>query len=441
MPEVAQREARRATIAAGVGTLIEGYDLLIYGYLATVLAGQFFPTEDPATALLNTLAVYAVGFAVRPLGGLVMGHVGDRGGRRGALTVSFCLTAGATLGIGLLPTYHQIGVLAPVLLLIFRLMQGFSIGGEYVGANILILEHAATGWFGRTVSVNQVAAYLGAAVAAATSLALTGLLAPAQLAAWGWRLAFLVAVPLGLVGLYLRARVPDGPAFREATVGRARFPLGTALRTARRGMLVFAGWIAMVTVGGYLLFGYLPTYLIRVVGLDRTAAFAANLAAMVGLAAAAILGGYLIDRYPTPVVAVCAAAVVAVAVVPGFAAMHRGGVAAAVVGQLIWGVGVGVAATVSGVLSVALFPARIRYTATAFAYNITVALLGGTAPYLSTWLISRTGSPTAPAWYLVALTVPALAAGALGMRTAPGRRPAGARSLRGGDQVVSHDAA
>jgi MFS family permease len=219
------RGSRRAVVAAGIGTLIEGYDLLIYGYLASSLAGQFFPAGDPTAALLNTFAIFALGFVVRPLGGVVFGHVGDRLGRRTALITSILLMAIATLGIGVLPPYRTIGVAAPILLLICRLLQGFSIGGEYVGANIMVLEHSAVGRSGRTVSVNQVAAYLGAAAAAATSLLLASTLTPEQLAGWGWRLPFLAAVPLGLVGLYLRARVPESPALPAARDARPGLPV------------------------------------------------------------------------------------------------------------------------------------------------------------------------------------------------------------------------
>jgi len=427
---------RRAVLAASIGTMIEGYDVLIYGYLATILAERFFPADDPTAGLLNTLAIFAVGFAVRPLGGLLFGHVGDRFGRRPALAASIVLMAAATLAIGLLPTYRQVGLLAPVLLLFFRLVQGFSIGGEYAGANIFVLEYTSAGRFGRAVSINQVGAYLGAAGAAGTSLALSGLLHPAQMTAWGWRLPFVAAVPLGLIGLYLRVRVLDSPAFRAAAGQRERFPLRATVRTAWREMLVYAGWTAMVTVGGYVLFGYLPTYLIRVAGLDRTTAFAANLGAMLGLAAAAVAGGYLVDRYSTRLIAVVSAAVVAVAVVPGFALLNLGGALPALLGQLVWGVGIGVGATVSGVLSIALFPLPIRYTATAFAYNFTVTLLGGTAPYVSAWLIGRTGSPSAPAWYLALVATTGLVSGALGMRA----RRAPATTERPPAQPAGHPA-
>ncbi len=411
--------ARRTVIAASIGTMIEGYDLLLYGYLAGILAGQFFPSSDPTAALLGTFAIFAVGFAVRPLSGIIFGHIGDRLGRRVALVSSILVMAGATLAIGLLPTYHAVGAWAPVLLLICRLMQGFSVGGEYVGANILILEHSAERP-GRSVAANQVATYLGTAFAAATSLVLARVLTEPELVAWGWRVPFLAAAPLALLGLYLRLRITDSPLFGATQVKRPRLPLVGALRTAKRAMLVFAGWLVMVTLGGYLLFGYMSTYLTHVVGLESDAAFAANLAAVLALAAGAVAGGYLVDRYPPRVVAVICAIGVTVTVVPGFLTIQQGSVGAAILGQVMWAGFVGISATLSALLSVLLFPIQVRYTGTAFAYNLTVTLFGGTAPYVSTWLVANTGNPIAPAWYL---TVVALIGLTTALSALPTQRP------------------
>jgi MFS transporter, MHS family, proline/betaine transporter len=412
--------ARRVIIATSIGTMIEGYDLLLYGYLAGILAEQFFPTGDPTAALLGTFAIFAVGFVVRPLGGIVFGHIGDRLGRRAALVGSILLMAGATLAIGLLPTYHAVGAWAPALLLICRLMQGFSVGGEYVGANILILEHSADRP-GRAVAANQVATYLGIAAAAATSLVLARVLTESELLAWGWRVPFLAAAPLALLGLYLRLRITDSPGFQAVQAKTPRVPLIGALRTAKRSMLIFAGWLVMVALGGYLLFGYMSTYLTRVVGLESDTAFAANLAALVALIVGAIAGGYLVDRYPPRIVAVTAAIGLTVTVVPGFLTIQQGGIGAAILGQVMWAGFVGTSATLSALLSVLLFPVHVRYTGTAFAYNVTVTLFGGTAPYVSTWLVANTGNPIAPAWYLMVVAL-------IGLTTAlsalPRRAPA-----------------
>jgi MFS transporter, MHS family, proline/betaine transporter len=419
--EKIDRGRRRAVLAASIGNLIEAYDLLLYGYLASVLAEQFFPAGDPTAALLNTFAIFAVGFAVRPVGGLVFGHIGDRFGRRRALAASILLMGAGTLAIGLLPTYATAGPWAPALLLLCRLAQGFSVGGEYVGANILVLEHAPAGKAGRTASINLVAGYLGVAAASATSLLLARTLSPADLADWGWRLPFLVAGPLALIGLYLRVRIPDSPAFTGAQAARLSFPLAAAFRTAKRGMLIYGGWQMMVSLGGFLLFGYMASYLIRVVGLDPAGAFTAGLVAVLIVAAGAVAGGRLVDRFPLRPIALVAAAGIAVTVVPGFLLVRQGGVAAAIAGQAVWAIFVGVGAIVSAVLAVVLFPVQLRFTATAVGYNISTTVVGSTAPYVSAWLVADSGNPNAPAWYLAVVASAGFGTALVGLH-ALGRR-------------------
>ncbi len=408
--------SRRVVTAVSIGTVIEAYDLLLYGYFATIFAQLFFPASDPTAALLNTFAIFAVGFAARPLGGIVFGHVGDRLGRRTALAASILVMAGATLAIGLLPTYRSIGAWAPALLLLCRLLQGFSVGGEFVGGNILILEHASADRSGRWVSANQVASYAGVAAAATTSLVLAQTMSQAQLVSWGWRLPFFAAVPLALVGLYLRLRIPDSPAFQTVAARRLAFPLGAALRTAKRGMLVYGAWLAMIGLGAYLLLVYMASYLIRVVGMDSAGAFGANLAAVAVLAASAFAGGYLVDRYPPRLVALASAIGVAVTAVPSFLIVQQGSTAAAIVGQALLAACLGVAVTFGATLSVSQFPVEVRYTAVGFSHNVTVTLFGSTAPYVSTWLVDRTDNPIVPAWYLVVVTLVGLAVAGTALR-------------------------
>jgi MHS family proline/betaine transporter-like MFS transporter len=416
------QSSRRTTLAVSVGTFIAGYDNLLYGYFATVFAVVFFPPGDSAAGLIKTFLIFAVGFAVRPLGGMFFGHIGDRIGRRPALVASILSMALGTLGIGLLPTYATIGLWAPALLLACRLLQGFSVGGEYVGANVMILEHASAERSGRHVSANSVAGYLGIAAAGSTSLLLATVLTEAQLTAWGWRLPFFFALPLVGVGLYLRLRIPDSPAFQAAEAKRLRFPLGTALRHGWRGILVYGGWISMVGLGGYVLHTYMASYLKVVIGMDSAGAFGANLAAVAILASGALLGGVLVDRYPPWIVGFSAALGIALTVVPGFLLIRQGSVAAAILGQAMWGVCLGVAATLGSTLTKSQFPVEMRYTAAAFAHNVTVTLFGTTAPYVATYLIDRTGNRLAPAWYLVAMACVAMMVALFALRGTP--RPA-----------------
>jgi MHS family proline/betaine transporter-like MFS transporter len=244
-------------------------------------------------------------------------------------------------------------------------------------------------------------------------------LGEAQLASWGWRLPFLAAVPLALIGLYLRMRTPDSPTFQAAAARRPAFPLGAALRTAKRGMLIFAAWWAMVGLALYLMISYMPSYLIRVVGMDAADAFAVNLAAVLVLIAGAIAGGYLVDRYPPRIVATAAAIGLVLTTVPSFLVLQRGSVAGAILGQALWAACLGVTATFGATLSLSQFPVEVRYAASAFAHTVTFTLFASTAPYVSTWLVDRTGNPIAPAWYLVVVGLVSLTVAWLALR---GRR-------------------
>jgi MHS family proline/betaine transporter-like MFS transporter len=396
---------RRTVVATSIGTFVEGYDLALYGYFAVILAGQFFPSDDPAAALLATFGIFALGFAARPVGGMFFGHIGDRVGRRTAVVGSILLMAVSTVGIAMLPTYGQVGVLASVLLLACRLLQGFSVGGEVAGGNVFVLEHAATGWAGRAVAANTAAGFMGIACAAAVSLLMATMLGAQQLASWGWRIPFAAAAPLALIGVYLRLRVLESPEFRAAGTPRRRFPLGHAIRTAGPNMMVYAGFAAMVMLGTYLVFGYLPSHLTQVTGLSTTQSFAVILTAVTALGVGAVLGGILVDRTSPRVAATSCAIAIGVTAQPAFLIIQQGAVVSAILGPVPWAIFLGVGGVVAASLALHLFPTPIRYTASAFALNITGAVFAGTAPYLSTWLIDTTGNPTAPGLYLTSVAI------------------------------------
>jgi MHS family proline/betaine transporter-like MFS transporter len=432
-PSTPAHPSRRVVVAASIGTFVEGYDLALYGYLAVILAGQFFPSGDPQAALLATFAVFALGFVARPLGGAFFGHLGDRLGRRPAVAWSVLLMSVATAGIAVLPTHQQAGVLASALLLTCRLLQGFSFGGELAGSNVLVLEHAAAGRAGRAVSANLAAASLGFCFAAAVNWLLTAVVDAAQLASWGWRVPFAVAAPLGLIGAYLRWRIAESPAFVAAGTARPRFPLGRTLRTAWRGVLIFAGFAAMVLAGGYILVGYLPSYLVREAGLSPAGVAVANVVTAAVLAAGAVLGGILVDRLPARLAAAACAVGLIATVLPGFLIIQQGTLAHAMIGSALWAVMIGVGNVAGASLALPLFPVAIRYTATAFALNMTGAVFAGTGPYVSAWLVNSTGNVTAPALYLTILAAVGLGVALFGLprRSAAHPRKAPAATGRG----------
>jgi MHS family proline/betaine transporter-like MFS transporter len=331
----------------------------------------------------------------------------------------------ATVAFGLLPTYASVGLLAPVLLLLCRLMQGMSASAEVPGAHLLILEHAPSGRRGRTVAINNAAGHLASAAAATVGLVLARLLSVEQLADWGWRLAFLIAAPIGLVGVYVRLRLMDSPAFLAlgelARQGRA--PLARALSTAKRGMFLVGLWAAITSLGVYVLVGFLPSYLTRAVGLSAVDAFAANLVAVLTLATSALLGGYLADRFPLRRVAIGLMAGFAVVAVPAFLIITEGRTrGAALVGQSLWAMFLGASYTVGTMLSVVLLPVAVRFTAAAVAFNVGVALFGSTAPYMSAWLVTVAHSAIAPGIYVSVAAVGGVVAAIVGLprRDGPG---------------------
>jgi MHS family proline/betaine transporter-like MFS transporter len=252
-------------------------------------------------------------------------------------------------------------------------------------------------------------------------LLLARALPPDQLASWGWRAAFLVAAPIGLVGLYLRTRLLDSPAFLALgeLPRQGRPPLARAVRTARYGMLVLAAWTAASALGGFLLAGFLPTYLIQVAGLSVEDAFAANLVALLFQAVSTVAGGFLVDRFPLRRVAIGVMGGLMVSVVPGFWIItHWHGLTGALIGQSIWAIFLGATYTITTMIAMVLFPVAIRFTALAVAYNLSLTVFGSTAPYASTWLVATTGSPLAPAFYLAAAAAVGLLAVVVGLRRA-----------------------
>ncbi|MFE3572666.1 MFS transporter, partial [Bacillus subtilis] len=261
--------AQRRVMAAGaIGHFVEFYDFALYGYFATTIAALFFPKSSPATALLSTFAIFAVSFFMRPVGGIVFGHLGDKIGRRAALLWSLMLMSAGTVVIGLLPGYTQIGLAAPILLLLCRMVQGFSAGGEYSSANIFMIEYAPYRMRGRYASVAPAAGAFSAMFAPMVAVAATSTTTTAQLASWGWRLPFLAAAPLALIGLYLRLRVEESPVFAEL---RARgnvepAPLKQAFKIAKKPMVVLFLWVMSSAAGYYIVSTFLVSYMTQTEG-------------------------------------------------------------------------------------------------------------------------------------------------------------------------------
>lgn len=395
---------KKAITAGGIGNFVEWFDFGLYAQFATIIGSQFFPSNDPTASLLASFAAFAVGFLARPIGGIIFGAIGDRTGRRAALSAAVLLMSAATVAIGLTPNYETIGLLAPVLLVAWRILQGASAGGEYAGSSSFVIEYAPPKKRALFGSVNPISVGLGTASGALVGLIVTSSMDATVLESWGWRIPFLVAGPIGLIGLYLRLRIQETPEFqavKDSAAAAKHPPLVRAFRDAKGPMLILFCWAVMNAVGFYLLSGYMVAYNTETLGLERAEALTAYIISLVVFAASCFISGAIADRIGRRNVALIGALFLGISAIPAFHIMGSGGVVAAATGQSIYAIGAGIVSLVTPMLMVEAFPAEIRYTASAFAYNMAYAVLGGTAPLVATWIIAQTGSPIAPAYYVV----------------------------------------
>lgn len=395
---------RKALLAGAIGNFVEYYDFFLYGAFTTTIAHLFFPKSSPTAALLSTFAIFAISFLIRPLGAIAFGHLGDKVGRRPSLLISVMLMSAGTLALGLLPGYAQIGAAAPALLLFCRLVQAFSAGGETSSATVLVIEHAPPGRRGRYASYIATSPVLGAAFGMLVSVAMTSTTTPEQLAAWGWRVPFLATAPLALIGLYLRMRVDESPAFTalrdHGNIESA--PVIQALKAAKKPMLVMIGWAMTNAVGSYLLTTFFVSYLTTTAKFSNTASLVVELIALVAVMLGCVLAGLAIDVIGRKRVAVGSALALGAWAIPAFMLLKHSTVLGAAAVSWVYGFLLGGIIATSALAIVELFPVRLRTSASGLSYQLAYALFGGTAPYLATWLVGR-GHPTAPGYYLAGL--------------------------------------
>jgi MHS family proline/betaine transporter-like MFS transporter len=406
-PPAALAARRRAIVAGAIGNAVEWYDFAIYGMLAAVFAGLFFPSGNETAQLLAAFALFGVGFVMRPLGAVVFGHFGDRIGRRNALAWAVVLMSVATLGIGLLPTYPQVGMLAPILLCLARLLQGFSAGGEWGGGVSFLVEHAPPGRRGFYGSWQQVSVACGFLAGSAVSALVSAVLTPEDLTSWGWRIPFLVGGVLGAVGLYLRLRLEETPAFEDAReAGRAtRSPLREVLATCRPqiavGFLFPAAWNA----GYYVILTYMPTFIARSLGYSVSEALLASMVCLGTFAVLLPFLGALSDRVGRRPLLLGATIGFVVLSYPLFLLMLNGGYTGVLLAQVALATVVAVFSGPGPAAMAEMFPTAVRYSGLSLGYNFSSVVFGGTAPFIATWLIATAGSPLAPAFYVMALAL------------------------------------
>ena len=411
-----QQALRRATVASFIGNFVEWFDYAAYGYLAAVIAVVFFPETDKTTGLLAAFAVFAVSFVIRPIGGIVWGHWGDKFGRRSALSLSILIMSGATFLIAFLPSYEQVGVLSPLLLLLVRLVQGFSASGEYAGASAFLAEYAPKNQRGFYTSMVPASTAAGLLLGSLMVTLLHATLTPEQMHQWGWRLPFLLAAPFGLIGRYIRLHLQDTPKFREMEGRLAEnekdtaLPIRQLLTTYRKKVLIACGVVCLNAVAFYMMLSYMPTYLSVELNVSETLSFISSSIALAAYIGFVFFMGYLSDHHGRKTMLVSASVLFIVLAVPLFQILGHGHFWAIVLVQIVFGA---LLAMNDGTLPsflAEIFPTPVRYSGFALSFNTGNALMGGTAPLVSTWLISLTGNKLAPAWYLMAIALLALVA-------------------------------
>ncbi len=404
----------RTALAGAVGNVLEWYDFGLFGFFAPVIGRLFMPPEGNLIPLLETYGVFATGFLARPVGGVLFGYIGDRMGRKRALELSVLLMAAATALMGLLPTHASLGVAAPLLLTLLRLLQGLSVGGEYIGSMSFLSEHAPAGRRAFLGSWSSFSVILGSLLGSGIAALCTGLLAEPQLQSWGWRVPFLGGILIGLVGFWLRLGVEESPSFlkvRQAGKLSAN-PVTEAVCNEWGAILTTLALTGISSVGFYLPFVWLPTWLARIKHppLPESQALAANTISLLLLLVLTPFTALLSDRIGRKPMYLASSIGYALLTYPLFVLMAGGGFASAVLGGMVFAAVNGIYSGCMAATMVELFPTRTRYTGVAIGYNLGQAVLGGTAPLVGTALIERTGNALAPTYYLIACALIAAAA-------------------------------
>ncbi len=432
---------RRAVAAAAIGNVTEWFDFGVFAYMATTIGKVFYPDSSQTAQLLATFGTFAAAFLIRPLGGLFFGPLGDRIGRTRVLATTMIMMAAGTFCIGFIPPYSMIGVAAPVLLVLARLVQGFSTGGEYGGAMTFIAEYAADkrrGFLGSWLEFGTLVGYI---MGAAIVTILSSTLAKPDLLSWGWRIPFLVAGPLGIVGMYLRLRLEETPAFarlaeqaEEREGKHAKEEFRSIFVRHWPAMLLCVGLVLVFNVTNYMLTSYMPTYLTDALPprIGDTESYLLQIAVMAVMLVVITFVGRLSDRLGRRPVILTGCVALVVLSIPSVMLIQQNTTGTVFAGLLIMGLMLVVFSGSMPSTLPALFPTGIRQGSLSIAYNVSVSLFGGTVAYVMTALIAVTGDLMWPAYYL-------MAAGVIGGIAIWFAKESGSRPLEGSAPIVESE--
>ena len=400
-------EATRLIIAASLGNALEFYEILVYGYFAVIISKVFFPAADEALSLLVTFGTFGASFLARPVGAIFLGAYGDRKGRKAALTLSILLMTIGTALMTVMPSYGTLGILSPILVIAARLLQGFSVGGEFASSTAFLVEHRPdrAGFFASWQWASQ---GLAALIATGFGLLLTNTMSAADLQSWGWRIPFAFGLLIGPVGYYVRSRMSETPEFLDA--GAARAPLRELLVGQWDRLLLTTGAVIASTSSQYMIV-FMPAYAIKELHLPQSVGFAAALLAAALQSVVVPFVGLLVDKVGQIPIMIGAAVLFAVTAYPAFVLLGANASLLVLVLMVCW-LGL-LKSFYSGALPslmAKVFPTSTRVSGMSLSYNIAVAVFGGFAPFFAQSLIDVTGSKLAPSYYVIATALLSLAA-------------------------------
>jgi len=404
---------RKILISSMIGNALEWYDFVLYVQFAKIIGQLFFPSDDHFTSLLATFGIFAVGFVMRPLGGVLFGVLGDRFGRKAALVFSILMMAVPTAMIGFIPTYQQIGVAAPILLTLMRLLQGLALGGGFSGCMTFIVEHAPAKQRGVIGSTTMFSLGGGVLLGIVASLGFSRLLSEADFMSWGWRLPFIISLAIGMVAFYIKNHINESPIYLEAKKhgNISKTPIKDVIVNHWKELLIAIALYLTVTVPFYSFTAFFSIFLQQYADVPLYDALIINGIAIFVFILVMPITGWLSDKYGRKTVLLYTASAVAIVTYPTFLMLLEGGIVYPLIAQIIFGIALGAYMGPIPATLVELFPTNIRFTGLALSYNISAALFGGTAPFVYLKLIAFTGSVISPVFYImifVALTVIAL---------------------------------
>ncbi|WP_337268724.1 glycine betaine/L-proline transporter ProP [Oryzifoliimicrobium ureilyticus] len=402
---------KKAVTAAALGNAMEWFDFGVYGFVAYAVGQVFFPDVSPAVQTVAALATFSVPFLIRPLGGVFFGAMGDRFGRQKVLSLTIVIMAASTFCIGLIPSYATIGIWAPILLLLCKLAQGFSVGGEYTGAAIFVAEYAPDRKRGFLASWLDFGSIAGFVLGAGFVVLLSTAVGEESFLSWGWRIPFFFAAPLGLIGLYLRHAAEETPAFAERLAQaeqedkqslqeRPMVPIAEIAREHFRSLAICIGMVLVTNITYYMLLTYMPTYLSKTLGYSEDHGVLIIIAVMVGMLFVQPVVGLMSDKIGRKPFLAFGSTVILVLSLPAFHFIASGNSVMIFFGLLILAIALNCLIGIMAATLPALFPARIRYSALAISFNISI-IVAGLTPTITAYLVELTGNIYVPAFYLM----------------------------------------